>query len=59
MIILSRLKYRVLIDPKDFERPLPEALSDILNAKLPNKILQGECHFAAWYPLSWNTLYMQ
>ena len=59
MFILSRLKSLVRIDPKDFERPLPEALSDVLNAKLANKILQGECHFAAWYPLSRNTLYVE
>ena len=41
MFILSRLKSLVRLEPKEFNRPLPEALADVLNAKLSNKIVQG------------------
>ena len=41
MFILSRLKSLVRLEPKEFNRPLPEALADVLNAKLANKIVQG------------------
>ena len=41
MFILSQLKSLVRLEPKEFNRPLPEALADVLNAKLANKIVQG------------------
>ena len=42
MFILSRLRSLVRLEPKEFSRPLPEALADVLNAKMANKILQGK-----------------
>ena len=40
MFVLSKLKSMVRIDPKHFNRGLPEAISDSLNAKLANKVSQ-------------------
>ena len=40
MFVLSKLKSMVRIDPKHFNRGLPEAISDSLNAKLANKVLK-------------------
>jgi DNA-directed RNA polymerase subunit E'/Rpb7 len=52
MFVLSRLKSLVRLEPKDFNRPLPEALADVLNAKLANKIVQGKRSFSFFSPFS-------
>ena len=40
MFMLSKLRSLVRLEPWGFDRPLPEALSDALNAKLANKVLK-------------------
>ena len=47
MFVISKLKSMVRIEPKHFSRPLPEAISDVLNAKLANKVVKDVgkyCH---------------
>ena len=40
MFILTKMRSVVRLDPSTFERPLPEALSDVLTEKLANKVVK-------------------
>ena len=40
MFVLSKLSSIVRLEPKSFNRPLPDALSEALNAKLANKVVK-------------------
>jgi len=40
MFVISKMNSIVRIEPKHFNRELPDALSDVLNAKLANKVLK-------------------
>ena len=39
MFVLCRLRSLVRLPPSDWSRPLPEALTDVLNRKLANTVL--------------------
>jgi DNA-directed RNA polymerase III subunit RPC8 len=40
MFVISKMASIVRIEPKDFQRDLPDALSRVLNTKLANKVLK-------------------
>lgn len=40
MFVISKITSLVRLEPRFFSRPLPDALSDALNAKLANKVLK-------------------